>query len=166
MCLIADVYKIEDSIRELAVICCCFSFFHLSTLDASAFFSSFCVFHATVNRFYLKVPRCDLFGLVRIIYDTRWNWNSLGFCFSFFFSPISFGSFSIAVAYFPTGKSLNGIMALSISRFPFESRLGLASYALGIFVFLNFFSLIRNDLDKKTFCGSGTCIRSNTFFTF
>lgn len=72
-------------------------------------------------RFYLKVPRYDHFGLVRIIYDTPWNWNSLVFrtvSFFLFVRPVSLAARNRALEI-----SLNRIMVLSISRFSFESRL-------------------------------------------
>lgn len=50
----------------------------------------------------------------------------------------------------PMEKSLNGIMALSISRFPFESRSGLELYVHNIC----FSFLTRKSSDKNTFCGS------------
>ena len=70
MCLIADVYDI----RELAfILLLLFTLPSLNTLDAPGFFSSSHFSCHFERRFYLKVPRCDLFGLVRIIYDTLWN---------------------------------------------------------------------------------------------
>lgn len=72
MCLIADVYEIVHRNRELALIRC-YSLYDSQYLTRLISFSRRyfrCRFGIT---FYLKVPRCDLFGLVRIIYDTLWN---------------------------------------------------------------------------------------------
>lgn len=122
---------------------------------------------------YLKVPRCAISRsslLLRIIYDTLWNWNLLAhgelllllllsfYVFQFYHHRnLLFLLFFVFVLFrFAMEKSLNNIMALSISHFPFESRLGFAIYTVVIFVLFiySFFCVwvcyFKNRSDNKT----------------
>lgn len=139
MCLIADVYEFVNKIGSLALQFTTLNFERLTLCFYILLLPMFQV--SAENHFYLKVPRCDL---VRIIYDTLWNWNSLrliflvvfamaNIFFSVFHFGISFGVFSLHFVF--NRKPLNRIMVLSISHFPFESRSGLPLYGHNIWFF-------------------------------